>query len=149
MEIGDISPNLQTNKNSSTYSKENNWLNVRKLFAAKLPINVIDTPNTKRINTAIARIDLFPLQILLNCLVSLFSVDYIRKLFKKKSLAELYCKRNYGLKLLPNFAAVVCDGVTSLGKANADPEALERVYNALVKEDPSLSSYQFNDLHVG
>ena len=123
-------------------------LPLRKLFADKLENKLLRIKGTTTVNTGVVERELPPLLSLLNVLVGLYSVDYLRKLFKKKSLANLYCIRNYGIKLLPNYVSDVCDGIFSLGRDNANKTVIEDIYASLIKEDPSISTYKYQNFHV-
>lgn len=147
----DLKPKRKKNNtNDKSTKKINSFLELRKLFSYDLKKNgnVVVMKNLKSVNTGILDNDLFPLQSLLNSLISLYSIDYIRKILKKKSLANYYCINNYGVKLFPNSVSGICDGVFYLGRENVNPTTFDELYASLVKQDPSLSSYRYQNLHV-
>ena len=149
-EITDKEPGYNFSKSAILRSKGGlgSYLELRKLFATKLENKLLRVKGTATVNTGVVERELSPLLGLLNVLLGLYSVDYIRKLFKKKSLANLYCIRNYGIKLLPNYVADVCDGIFSLGRDNANKKVIEDIYSSLIKEDPTISSYKYQNFHV-
>ena len=131
-------------------NKRTDCLELRKLFANKLDTDdtIVIQKGVKSVNIKLAKFDLFPVLSILNSLICLYSIDYIRKLLKKKSLTSQYCLSSYGVKLFPSFVSNLCDSIFYLGRENTNPLVIEKLYFSLIKEDPSISSYSYQNLHV-
>jgi hypothetical protein len=104
----------------------------------------------KGINPTLLKNELYPLNTLMASMVSFYSVDYIRKLSKKKSLANLYSFDNYGIKLFKTTTTNFFDGIFQLGQTDTENEenVLEKLYLSLLKDDPDLFNYQYRDFSV-
>lgn len=123
---------------------------MRKLFAKQIEtVGELKKTGRKGVNPALLKNELYPLNTLMASMVSLYSVDYIRKLCKKKNLANLYSFDNYGIKLFKTTSANFFNGIFQLGQEGAEENVLEKLYLSLLKDDPYLFNYQYKDFNVG
>lgn len=129
-------------KNESTY------LDLRKLFAKQIVRISGSVVKEEEVCTELLKNDIFPLKTLFASMVNLYSIDYIRKLSKKRSLAHLYSANKYKIRLFRSGAANFFDGLFELGKQNSCSDVLEKFYFSLLKDESQLFQYQYTDFHV-
>lgn len=138
----------QSRTSCAELRNEATYLDLRKLFSKKIDFSGEKKGKKSGVNGRVLKNDLFPLKTLLASLVNLYSVDYIRKVCKKRSLAHLYSTSNYKVKLFKSGVANFFDGIFELGREGSESDVLERLYFSLLREDSQLFKYQYSDFHV-
>ena len=130
---------------------QTSYLELRKLFAKQIESDGdMKKMSRKGVNPTLLKNELYPLNTLMATMVSFYSIDYIRKLCKKRSLANLYSFDNYGIKLFKTTTTNFFDGIFQLGQDSIGNEenVLEKLYLSLLKDDPELFNYQYRDFSV-
>lgn len=141
------SEELAVDKETIYGAPRNTYLDLRRLFVkseAKKPkkgknIDLRGCPGASA---------LLPLNSLSNTLVVLYSIDYIRKLLKKKYVCNNYSQQHYGVNLFPNFLAELSATVFQMNKGEDLGSQFEKFYQLLVRYDPAISSYRYNNFFV-
>lgn len=156
IELYDYSPDANDRKSSSKlYSeKETNlneenftYLDLRKLFVKPVE-KTLKKYNNIDITGKIGSSSLLPLNSLNTSLVILYSIDYIRKLLKKKYIGNVYTSQHYGVSLFSKFMNELSATIFFMNKADVHTDQLEKFYRLLLKYEPSLSSYTYKNLYV-
>lgn len=133
----------------SRVSKEkgHTYLDLRKLFVKH---EIRAEKRTKGTNLAgkIGHSALLPLNSLQTVLVVLYSIDYIRKLLKKRHISNTYTVQHYGVNLFPALVSKLGATLFSMGRPAEMDDQIESLYQLLLKYEPSLSSYSYTNLYV-
>lgn len=156
MELYDYSPDSTERKSYSNLSseKETNfngesytYLDLRKLFANNT-CKMTKKGLASNLVVSSSSPILLPLNSLNAILVMLYSIDYIRKILKKKYISNLYTVQHYGISLFPKFLSELSATVFYMNKNDNQKNQLEQFYQLLLKYEPSLSSYTYQNLYV-
>ena len=133
----------KTNFNVDCYT----YLDLRKLF-----IKPVDKGGKKGCNIdltgGLGSSTLLPLNSLNATIVILYSIDYIRKILKKKYISNTYTIQHYGVHLFPKFLSELSATLFFMNKNDNKNNQLEKFYQLLLKYEPSLSSYSYKNLYV-
>lgn len=156
MEIYDYSSNfgdktsygrLSLDKETTLHSDKHTYLDLRKLFV-KRDSKIPKKGQLNYVTGGSGTSTLLPLNSLNATLTVLYSIDYIRKILKKKYISNTYSLQHYGINLFPNFLNELSNTIFHMNKIDSSTNQLERFYQYLLKYDPSLSSYSYNNLYV-
>lgn len=156
IELYDFSPesfewrsisNLYSEK-ETTFNGENfTYLDLRKLFVKPIEKTVVKGVKID-LTGGLGSPALLPLNSLNASLVILYSIDYIRKILKKKYISNLYTIQHYGVQLFPKFLSELSTSIFAMNKKVDQTNQLERFYQLLLKYEPSLSNYTYKNLYV-
>lgn len=139
--------NLSCKKETNFYAENFTYLDLRKLFAK--PVTKFDKKGLNiDLTGGLGGSTLLPLNSLNATLVILYSIDYIRKILKKKYISNTYTIQHYGVHLFPQFISELSTTIFFMKKTDVQSNQVEKLYQLLLKYEPSLSSYTYKNLYV-
>ena len=123
------------------------FLDLRKLFNKRVKE---DNKKGYKINLTgkLGSSKLLPLNSLMASLTIFYSIDYIRKILKKKYLSNSYTVQHYNINLFPNFLHELSKTIFLMNKDGINSDQIEKNYLLLLKYEPSLSIYSYQNFHV-
>jgi len=132
----------------TTFNGENyTYLDLRKLFVPQID-RLLKKNNGVDLTGKSHNAGLLPLNSLNTVLIMLYSVDYIRKLLKKKYISNLYTTQHYNTNLFSKFLSELATTIFYMKKKDSNRNHVENFYQLLLKYEPSISSYYYKNLHV-
>ena len=132
----------------TTFNGENyTYLDLRKLFVPQRD-RLLKKNNGVDLTGKSHNAGLLPLNSLNTVLIMLYSVDYIRKLLKKKYISNLYTTQHYNTNLFSKFLSELATTIFYMKKKDSNRNHVENFYQLLLKYEPSISSYYYKNLHV-